>query len=111
LNFSATALQSLDIASGMLLSGKAKVMVAGQFDDISKEDSYEFANMKATSNAELTRQITQSTGDAAYLPQPKVPGIFARFPSWLWLLYTAIYSNAAEFMRSTVETLEKPSYF
>ncbi|KAG2133976.1 hypothetical protein BD769DRAFT_1716175 [Suillus cothurnatus] len=107
----ATALQSLDIASSTLLSGKAKVMVASRFDDISEEDSYEFANMKATSNAELTRQITQSTGDAAYLPQPKVPGIFARFPSWLWLLYTAIYSNAAEFMRSTVETLEKPSYF
>jgi hypothetical protein len=95
----------------MLLSGKAKVMVASRFDDISEEDSYEFANMKATSNAELTRQITQSTGDAAYLPQLKVPGIFARFSSWLWLLYTAIYSNTAEFMRSTVETLEKPSYF
>jgi hypothetical protein len=86
-------------------------MVASQFDDISKEDSYEFANLKAMSNAELTWQITQSTGNVAYLPQPKVPGIFARFPSWLWLLYTAIYSNAAEFMRSTVETLEKPSYF
>jgi fatty acid synthase subunit beta len=54
LNFSATALQSLDIASGTLLSGKAKVMVASQFDDISKEDSYEFANLKAMSNAELT---------------------------------------------------------
>ena len=27
-------------------------MVAGGFDDISEEGSYEFANMKATSNAE-----------------------------------------------------------
>ncbi|KAG2076495.1 hypothetical protein BDR04DRAFT_694370 [Suillus decipiens] len=48
----ATALQSLEIASDTLLSGKAKVMIAGGFDDISEEGSYEFANMKATSNAE-----------------------------------------------------------
>ena len=50
--FSATALQSLEIASNTILSGKAKVMIAGSFDDISEEGSYEFANMKATSNAE-----------------------------------------------------------
>ncbi|KAF9485144.1 fatty acid synthetase alpha subunit [Pholiota conissans] len=48
----ATALQSLEIASDTILSGKAKVMIAGGFDDISEEGSYEFANMKATSNAE-----------------------------------------------------------
>ena len=42
-----TALRSLEIACDTLLSGKAKVMI----DDIS-EGSYEFANMKATSNAE-----------------------------------------------------------
>lgn len=50
--FSATALQSLEIACDSILSGKAKVMIAGGFDDISEEGSYEFANMKATSNAE-----------------------------------------------------------
>jgi fatty acid synthase subunit alpha, fungi type len=49
---SATALQSLEIASDSILSGKAKVMIAGGFDDISEEGSYEFGNMKATSNAE-----------------------------------------------------------
>ncbi|KAF9007571.1 fatty acid synthase [Cyathus striatus] len=48
----ATALQSLEIASDCIMSGKAKVMIAGGFDDISEEGSYEFANMKATSNAE-----------------------------------------------------------
>ncbi|KAG6910835.1 hypothetical protein DXG01_007150 [Tephrocybe rancida] len=48
----ATALQSLEIACDTILSGKAKVMIAGGFDDISEEGSYEFANMKATSNAE-----------------------------------------------------------
>ena len=49
---SATALQSLEIAADTISSGKAKVMIAGGFDDISEEGSYEFANMKATSNAE-----------------------------------------------------------
>ena len=49
---SATALQSLEIACDTLLSGKAKVMIAGGFDDLSEEGSYEFANMKATSNSE-----------------------------------------------------------
>ncbi|CAK5268309.1 unnamed protein product [Mycena citricolor] len=48
----ATALQSLEIACDTILSGKAKVMLAGGFDDLSEEGSYEFANMKATSNAE-----------------------------------------------------------
>ena len=48
----ATALQSIEIACDTLLSGKAKVMLAGGFDDFSEEGSYEFANMGATSNAE-----------------------------------------------------------
>jgi 3-oxoacyl-(acyl-carrier-protein) synthase len=42
----------MEIASDTILSGKAKVMLAGGFDDLSEEGSYEFANMKATSNAE-----------------------------------------------------------
>lgn len=49
---SATALQSVEIACDSILSGKAKVMFAGGFDDFSEEGSFEFANMKATSNAE-----------------------------------------------------------
>ncbi|KZV59595.1 thiolase-like protein [Peniophora sp. CONT] len=48
----ATALQSLEIARDTILIGKAKVMIAGGFDDFSEEGSYEFANMKATSNPE-----------------------------------------------------------
>ncbi|KAH8924677.1 hypothetical protein BT69DRAFT_1308121 [Atractiella rhizophila] len=50
----ATALQSMEIACDTILSGKAKVMVAGGFDDfcfLQEEGSYEFAQMKATSNA------------------------------------------------------------
>ncbi|KAH8117927.1 fatty acid synthase [Phellopilus nigrolimitatus] len=48
----ATALQSVEIACDTLLSGKAKVMLAGGYDDLGEEGSYEFAQMKATSNAE-----------------------------------------------------------
>jgi 3-oxoacyl-(acyl-carrier-protein) synthase len=47
-----TALQSLAIACDTLLSGQAKVMITGGFDDISEEGSFEFVNMKATSSAE-----------------------------------------------------------
>ena len=42
----------MEIASETILSGKAKVMVAGGFDDLWEEGSYEFGNMKATSNSE-----------------------------------------------------------
>ncbi|THV07258.1 fatty acid synthase [Dendrothele bispora CBS 962.96] len=48
----ATALQSLEIACDTIVSGKAKVMIAGGYDDFGEEGSYEFANMKATSNAD-----------------------------------------------------------
>ncbi|KAF8312438.1 fatty acid synthase, partial [Clavulina sp. PMI_390] len=47
----ATALQSLEIACETIVSGKAKIMIAGGFDDFSEEGSYEFANMGATSNS------------------------------------------------------------
>lgn len=49
---SATAVQSVEIACDTILSGKAKVMIAGGFDDFSPEGSFEFANMQATSNTE-----------------------------------------------------------
>ena len=45
-------MQSLEIACDTILSGKAKVMLAGGFDDLTEEGSFEFANMKATSNAD-----------------------------------------------------------
>ena len=40
------------MAYDTLLSGIAKVMLAGGFNDLSEEGSYKCANMKATSNAE-----------------------------------------------------------
>lgn len=48
----ATAVESVDIGYETIVTGKAKVCLVGGFDDFQEEGSYEFANMKATSNAE-----------------------------------------------------------
>ena len=48
----ATAVESIDIGYETILEGKARVCLVGGFDDFQEEGSYEFANMKATSNAE-----------------------------------------------------------
>lgn len=48
----ATAVESLDIGYETIVDGKARVCFVGGFDDFQEEGSYEFANMKATSNAE-----------------------------------------------------------
>ena len=42
----------MEIASETILAGKAKVMVTGGFNDLCEEGSYEFGNIKATSNSE-----------------------------------------------------------
>ncbi|KAJ3188792.1 3-oxoacyl-[acyl-carrier-protein] synthase [Gaertneriomyces sp. JEL0708] len=47
----ATAAESVEVAVDTILSGKAKVMLCGGYDDFQEEGSYEFANMKATSNS------------------------------------------------------------
>ena len=48
----ATSVESIDIGYETILEGKARVCFVGGFDDFQEEGSYEFANMKATSNAE-----------------------------------------------------------
>ena len=48
----ATAVESIDIGYETIVEGKARVCLVGGFDDFTEEGSYEFANMKATSNAE-----------------------------------------------------------
>ena len=48
----ATAVESIDIGYETIMEGKARVCFVGGFDDFQEEGSYEFANMKATSNAE-----------------------------------------------------------
>ncbi|CAR31007.1 ZYRO0E07766p [Zygosaccharomyces rouxii] len=46
----ATAVESVDIGVETILSGKAKICVVGGYDDFQEEGSYEFGNMKATSD-------------------------------------------------------------
>eukprot|EP01138_Halocafeteria_seosinensis_P008004 gb/GECG01008178.1/.p1 GENE.gb/GECG01008178.1/~~gb/GECG01008178.1/.p1 ORF type:complete len:4308 (+),score=574.12 gb/GECG01008178.1/:1-12924(+) len=48
----ATAAESIDIAVDTIKSGKARVMIAGGFDDFGEEGSYEFGAMGATSNSD-----------------------------------------------------------
>ncbi|CAK7244354.1 MAG: beta subunit of fatty acid synthetase [Sporothrix thermara] len=47
----ATAVESVDIGYETIMEGKARICLVGGFDDFGEEGSYEFANMKATSNA------------------------------------------------------------
>ncbi|KAI9848833.1 MAG: 3-oxoacyl-[acyl-carrier-protein] synthase [Sclerophora amabilis] len=48
----ATAVESMDIGYQLIVSGKAKSVLVGGFDGLSKDVSYEFANMKATNNVQ-----------------------------------------------------------
>jgi fatty acid synthase subunit alpha, fungi type len=48
----ATAVESIDIGYDTIVEGKARVCFVGGFDDFQEEGSFEFANMKATSNAD-----------------------------------------------------------
>ncbi|KAM4065476.1 fatty acid synthase subunit alpha [Hirsutella rhossiliensis] len=48
----ATALESLDTAFDLIQAGKAKVCLVGGFDDMLKEISNEFANLRATVDAD-----------------------------------------------------------
>ena len=48
----ATAIESLDTGYEIIVSGKAKVCLVGGSDDLQEDVSFEFANMKATINAD-----------------------------------------------------------
>lgn len=47
----ATSIESADSGIETILSGKAKIVFIGGYDDFQEEGSYEFANMKATSDS------------------------------------------------------------
>eukprot|EP00730_Choanoeca_flexa_P004594 TRINITY_DN11743_c0_g1_i2.p1 TRINITY_DN11743_c0_g1~~TRINITY_DN11743_c0_g1_i2.p1 ORF type:complete len:1192 (+),score=337.28 TRINITY_DN11743_c0_g1_i2:355-3576(+) len=49
----ATAAESVELAVEAIERGTAKVVICGGYDDIGEESMYEFASMKATSNAEV----------------------------------------------------------
>ena len=46
----ATSVESVDIGVETILSGKARICIVGGYDDFQEEGSFEFGNMKATSN-------------------------------------------------------------
>jgi 3-oxoacyl-(acyl-carrier-protein) synthase len=48
----ATAAQSLELGVEAIKSRKARIVIAGGFDDFGEEGSYEFASMRATVNCE-----------------------------------------------------------
>jgi phosphopantetheine--protein transferase-like protein len=48
----ATAMESFSIAVDTIVTGQAKMCVAGAYDDLNEESMLEFANMKATANAD-----------------------------------------------------------
>ncbi|GLD97526.1 hypothetical protein PINS_up006216 [Pythium insidiosum] len=47
----ATAAESVDIGVETIKSGKARIVIVGGYDDFGEEGSYEFAQMKATSDS------------------------------------------------------------
>lgn len=47
----ATSIESADVGIETILSGKAKIVFIGGYDDFQEEGSYEFGNMKATSDS------------------------------------------------------------
>mmetsp|Transcript_17053 Transcript_17053/g.37202 ORF Transcript_17053/g.37202 Transcript_17053/m.37202 type:complete len:3767 (-) Transcript_17053:37-11337(-) len=61
----ATAAESLDIGVETILSGKARVVIAGGYDDFGETGSYEFAQMGATSNSELELEKGRSPREAS----------------------------------------------
>ena len=61
----ATAAESLDIAMETILSGKARVCIAGGYDDFGETGSYEFAQMGATANSDLETQKGRSCSEAS----------------------------------------------
>jgi fatty acid synthase subunit alpha len=48
----ATSIESLETGYETIVSGKAKMCLVGGYDDLAEATSYEFGNMKATSNAD-----------------------------------------------------------
>ncbi|KAL3427037.1 fatty acid synthase subunit alpha [Phlyctema vagabunda] len=59
----ATSLESLDSAYDLITSSKAKMCFVGGVDDFGEEMSFEFARMKATSNADTEREIGRSPAE------------------------------------------------
>ncbi|KAL5319173.1 hypothetical protein ACEPPN_012222 [Leptodophora sp. 'Broadleaf-Isolate-01'] len=59
----ATALESLDSAHDLITTGKAEMCLVGGVDDLEEHMTFEFANMKATSNSALERESGRSPSE------------------------------------------------
>ena len=103
---SATALQSIEIACDTLLSGKAKVMLAGGFDDLSEEGSYEFANMKATSNAVKEFAMGREPTEMSRPTTTTRSGVRHVLVHLLLLLITSTVHGVARYWRARTDERE-----
>jgi fatty acid synthase subunit alpha len=59
----ATALESLDSAHDLIMTGKAEMCLVGGVDDLEEHMTFEFANMKATSNSALEHASGRSPSE------------------------------------------------
>jgi hypothetical protein len=124
----------MEIASDTILSGKAKVMIAGGFDDLCEEGSYEFGNMKATSNSEtelamgrepteMSRPTTTTRAGVSCHPLTSLPAANAMICS-SWSLkvlvctllcrprqHLSLVARFAAFWPSHLRQRESPFYF
>ena len=61
----ATAAESVEIGCETILSGKARVVIVGGYDDFGEEGSFEFAQMGATANSEEDAARGRSAREAS----------------------------------------------
>ena len=89
----ATAVESVDIGYETIMEGKARICFVGGFDDFQEEGSYEFANMKATSNADDEFAHGRTPRRCRAPPPRPGAGSWSRrvryaghheLPGWLW---------------------------
>lgn len=59
----ATSIESADSGIETILSGKAKIVFIGGYDDFQEEGSYEFGNMKATSDSNTEEAHGRTPGE------------------------------------------------
>jgi hypothetical protein len=89
--------ESVQVGVDTIASGRAKVVVVGGYDDFGEEGSYEFAQMKATSNAkdeeaagrnpqEMSRPTTTTRG---MLLSHNL--VFLSFSTYFVFIYLFIY--------------------
>jgi 3-oxoacyl-(acyl-carrier-protein) synthase len=57
----------MEIGADCILSGKAQIVIVGGYDDFAEESSYEFAQMKATSNSETETKMGRTPKVTRYL--------------------------------------------